>query len=326
MIRTRVELAGVLLVDKTAGPTSHDVVSRARRALGIRGVGHAGTLDPFATGLLLICVGSATRLSEYFHLLSKSYVAELRLGTETDTHDATGEETAASEAWREVERHQLERTLEEHIGRLRQRPPAYSAKRVGGRRAYEAARRGVRLELDPVDVRIHALDLLSFRPPLATVSAVVSAGTYMRALARDVGRRLGCGAHLSALRRTAVGPFRVEEAIPEERLGTALPSLAALREETDRGPGGSGLEPTWWRRPAEAVAWLPGRELTPEEARRVGEGGRIPVGGIRGPELPGLPASVGAGTPVALLEGGRLLAVAEQTDGELQPRKVFSLG
>lgn len=327
MIRTGVEAAGVLLVDKTAGPTSHDVVSRARRALGMRRIGHAGTLDPFATGLLLLCVGFATRLSGYFHLLPKSYLAELRLGMETDTHDATGEETAASGAWRNVARRELEETLEAQIGRLRQRPPAYSAKKVAGRRAHEAARRGERLELDPVEVRVHSLELLAFRPPVATVRAVVSAGTYIRALARDVGRRLGCGAHLSGLRRTAVGPFRVEEALPEGGLESASAALKGAGEEAARVVGGRGSSPSWWRGPLEAVAWLPGRELTPEEARRVQGGGRIPAGRIRPPELPGLRDSVGVdAAPVALTRGERLLAVAERRNGELQPRRVFSRG
>lgn len=295
--------AGVLLVDKPAGPTSHDVVSQVRRALGVRRVGHAGTLDPFATGLLIVCVGSATRLVRYLHLLDKRYEATLRLGEETSTHDPEGEAVRRSEAWREVDRAGIEEVLASFVGEIEQVPPAYSAVRVGGRRAHRLARSGEVVELEARPARVASLRLAAFAPPEVEVEAVVGTGTYVRALARDVGRALGCGAHLSALRRTAIGPFGVGEAVP----------LADLER---RGTSRLTDSPAW-RTPAQALAWLPIRDLTPAEAERVRHGGRVA----------GSPADEGlgeAGLPVALLSGGELVAVAEPDDGGLQPRTVLA--
>lgn len=310
--------AGILLVDKPVGPTSHDVVARARRALAERRIGHAGTLDPFATGLLLLCVGPATRLAEYFHLLPKRYEAELRLGVETETHDPEGRPTRTSEGWREVTEARLHRALAAHTGPLEQRPPAFSAKRVGGRRAYEAARRGRRPDLEPVSVRVEALELRAFEPPTVRIEACVSAGTYVRALARDLGRQLGCFAHLTALRRTAVGPFEAVDALRADRLG-----------EDGAGPLEAGAG-RWWLSPAEALRWLPHRDLEGREAARVRAGGRIRAGRVAAPTAGPVPGTgVDARTadegplPVVLLEKGRLLAMAVREGGELQPRKVF---
>lgn len=311
--------AGVLLVDKPGGVTSHDVVARLRRDRGLKG-GHAGTLDPFATGLLLLCVGPATRLAEYFHLLPKRYDGELRLGVETATHDRDGEPVRASERWREVTEVELREALALHTGELEQRPPAFSAKRVGGRRAHEAARAGERPELEPVPVKVHRLELRAFEPPTARITAVVSTGTYVRALARDLGRHLGCLAHLGALRRTAVGPFRVEDALPAERL-----------DEGGAGPVLGGTDP-WWLGPAESLRWLPRRELDDAEAVRIRTGARIPEGRVEkaAPSggsggVPGGDAAPEAALPVALVHEGRLLAIATPgDDGGLQPRKVFA--
>lgn len=295
---------GVLLADKPDGPTSHDVVERVRSLLGTRSVGHAGTLDPFATGLLILCAGRATRLVEYLHLLDKTYEADLRLGRETATHDREGETTAASDAWREVTGGRLERVLGSFTGRLRQRPPAFSAKKVDGRRAHRAARAGEEVELAEEEVRVERLELLDWDPPDVRLRAEVGTGTYLRALARDVGRELGCGAHLRTLRRTAVGPFRVERAAPPASLeGPAVPRSA-------------------WLTPAEGLAWLPSRRLEAEEARRVGHGSRVPEGRLEPPSLDGGPDDV-SGLPVALIRRDRLVAVAERLDGQLQPRKVF---
>lgn len=312
--------AGVLLVDKPAGPTSHDIVALARRALQRRRIGHAGTLDPFATGLLLLCVGPATRLAEYFHLLPKDYEAELRLGVETDTHDPEGEPVATSEGWREVEEADVREALEAHTGALEQRPPAFSAKRVGGRRAHAAARRGERPELDPVRVEVERLELRAFEPPLVRIGARVSSGTYIRALGRDLGRHLGCRAHVSRLRRTAIGPFGVERALPAARL--------------EAGAGGRLLEEgrgSWWLAPADALGWLPRRSLGPGEAARVRSGARIAEGRVEGPDPAAasgraLATARDAPLPVVLLDEGRLLAMAVAVDGELQPRKVFAGG
>lgn len=315
------EPTGLFLVDKGAGPTSHDIVARARRALGTRRVGHTGTLDPFATGLLLLLAGPATRLAEYFHLLPKTYVATLRWGVETTTHDLTGEEVEAAPGSPVAEDVRAEEPGEEEVrealrrfeGPSLQKPPAFSAKKVGGRRAHRAAREGEGLELPPVPVTVHSLELLQHRPPETVVRAVVSTGTYIRSLARDLGRALGCGAHLTALRRTSIGPFRVEDAVSAEELEPRL-------ERRLRG------SVSWWRSPADALRWLPRRPLADGEAERVRSGGRIPAGRLEPPAGgpgPG-PVSVAEATaPVALVRAGRLVGVAEVAGEELQPRKVF---
>ena len=300
---------GILLVDKPEGPTSHDVVARVRRVLGEGSVGHTGTLDPFASGLLVLCVGRATRLAEYFHALDKEYRAVVRLGVETETHDREGAVVVESEAWREVERGRLDEALSSLTGQISQRPPAFSAKRVGGERAHRAARQGREVELDPVPVTVHALEVTGFRPPEVELRAVVGTGTYVRALARDLGRDLGCGAHLRTLRRTRVGPFEVARAL----------EVAALEEAGEAVlPGALGSA---WRQPAEALSWLPRRELDDDEARAVGHGTPVPRGRIRPPREG---ASAPADGPVVLVHRGRLLAVAEEKGDRLQPRKVFS--
>ena len=306
-------LAGVLLVDKPAGPTSHDVVVRARRCLDERRIGHTGTLDPFATGLLVLCVGRATRLVEYFHLLPKRYRATLRLGVETTTHDPEGEpvEGPGDEPWRRVEPEDVEEAAVRLTGRIRQVPPSFSAKRLEGRRAHQAARAGERVELEPVDVTVHELRVVGMESPEVRLEALVSTGTYVRSLARDLGRELGCGAHLTALRRIAVGPFRVDDAFPAAELA--------------EGAGVPG--PPAWLEPAEAVSFLPRMELTAEEGRRVAHGQRVALQSVEGPGLPmGLLSGPEEGEelPVALVHGRELVAVAERAGGELQPRKVFS--
>ncbi|MFQ5689885.1 MAG: tRNA pseudouridine(55) synthase TruB [Gemmatimonadota bacterium] len=298
---------GVMLVDKSAGPTSHDVVSSARRALGIRRVGHTGTLDPFATGLLLLCVGLATRLAEYFHLLPKSYVASLRLGVETTTHDGTGRPVSSSGSWRGLARERVQQVLSTFLGELSQRPPAYSAKRIEGRRAHALAREGDRPELEPVGVRIHALDLVEFEPPHLRLAARVSTGTYVRALARDIGHALGCGAHLTELRRTAIGSFRADQGVP---VGEIRPPAAAE---------------SWWCTPAESLDWLPARELSEQEVRRVRFGAAVGEGTLEPgrspqPDVECAPTDV----PLVLLRKGRLVAVARRDGGLLMPKKVFA--
>lgn len=297
------DAGGLLLVDKPAGPTSHDVVKSVRRQLAIRRVGHTGTLDPFATGLLLVCVGRATRLAEYFHRLPKEYDATLRLGVETETHDSEGEVRWRSDAWRGLTKEEVVRTLSAHEGSRYQRPPAYSAKRVEGRRAYRLARAGHTPELEPVAVELHRLELRTFDPPYVQLRARVSTGTYIRALARDLGRALGCGAHLTALRRLAIGPFHVSDALREDR----------LEELRIRHPA--------WRSPAEALVWLPVRELNEEEASRVATGQAIPVAAL----LPASPEPGAAEQAVAMVRRGRLVAVGERRGAELRPRKVLEI-
>lgn len=301
--------AGVLLVDKEPGPTSHDVVDRVRRVLETRRVGHTGTLDPFASGLLVLLVGPVTRLAEYFHYLDKTYRAALRLGEETGTHDLEGETVRISGSWREIDRERLTSALAAHTGPIEQRPPAFSAKRVDGERAHRAARAGREVELDAVPVNVHEAELLELAPPDARVRFRVSTGTYVRALARDVGRSLGCGAHLRELRRTRVGPFEVARAV----------ALAELREGTSPAELGEA-----WLDPAAAMAWLPSRTLDDAEAERVRHGARVTADGLEPPRLDGPGTRPGGEElPVALVHGGRLLAVAERQGESLQPRKVF---
>ena len=204
-------IGGALLVDKPAGPSSHEVVARVRKLFGTRAVGHTGTLDPFASGLLVLVLGPSTRLARWAEQRPKTYRAVARLGQVTTTDDCTGEilEDSAGIGW--PGQATVEQALEGFRGSQQQRPPAYSAKRLQGVRSYRAARRnGMTLELKPVSVTVFRIALLEWRPPFLTFRAEVSPGTYLRALARDLGSRLGTGAHLTELRREQVGPWRVE--------------------------------------------------------------------------------------------------------------------
>lgn len=229
---------GILNVDKPNGMTSFQIVALVRKLSGIRKVGHSGTLDPLATGVLLVGLGQAVRLSEYLMELPKTYRASVRLGVATDSYDSAGEvvfqgdaegvdEIALREALRALERQ------EEQV------PPRFSAVKVKGTPAHRLARAGKSVELQPRPARIDSIDLLSFRPPLAEVEVRCGKGTYIRTLADDLGRRLGCGAHLAALRRTAVGPFDVDDAVSLERLEAAFNegSLDELLLPLDYGLG-----------------------------------------------------------------------------------------
>ena len=217
---------GLLLVDKPEGVTSHDVVDVVRRRLGTKKVGHAGTLDPMATGLLLIGVGRATRLLRFLGDLRKTYEGTLRLGIETTTLDAEGD--VVRESTVDVDEDTVRAAMATLVGESLQRPPAYSAVKVGGRKLYEAARAGEHLEAEPRTIRVDAFDLVAFASPDAAFRVVCSSGTYVRVLAADVGAALSCGAHLAALRRTAIGPFLAEDAVPPEGPGDPLPVEAAV--------------------------------------------------------------------------------------------------
>jgi tRNA pseudouridine55 synthase len=288
------ELDGILRVDKPEGPTSHDVVAMTRRALRTRRVGHTGTLDPFASGLLLLCLGPATRLAEYLSALPKSYTATLRLGEATDTDDSTGEVISSADP-SAVTREALLEALRSQTGEIEQLPPFFSAKKVGGERMYAAARRGEKPERKPARVTVHGIDLIGFDPPFAEFSVDCSSGTYIRSIARDVGEALGVGAHLTRLRRTRVGVHTVDGAAPVEGLGEPEVVEAAFVK------------------PAEAVAHLP-RTVLDEDAIAALRHGRAAAAD---PALP-------AGVPVAMLDaGGALLAIGERIDDRLQPRKVF---
>lgn len=203
------------MVAKPAGPTSHDVVDIVRRALGEQRVGHLGTLDPFAKGLLVLVVGRATRLAAFAAEWPKAYDGVIRLGVTTDTDDLTGA-VVATAPWTGITPAQLAAVIESFRGRYEQRPPAYSAVKIAGERAYARARRGEAVEPAARDVDIRELEIVEAAVPDLEFRATVSGGTYLRSLARDIGAKLGCGAHLVALRRTAVGPLRLEDAVAPE--------------------------------------------------------------------------------------------------------------
>lgn len=210
------ETSGFLLVDKPVGPTSHDIVDKVRRALHTRKVGHAGTLDPFASGLLILAVGSKTKEISNFVGLDKAYETSVRFGATSDTMDRTGK--IEQKDCSPVSQAELESALEKFRGEIDQTPPMYSAKKVGGKKLYELAREGKEIERKPVRVTIHELELVSFSWPTAIIRTRVSSGTYIRALADDIGKALGCGAYLEELRRTKVGTYSVENAVQPENI------------------------------------------------------------------------------------------------------------
>jgi tRNA pseudouridine55 synthase len=276
------------LVDKPAGITSHDAVQRVRRALGSRSVGHTGTLDPFATGLLVMLVGRATRLARFVEPQPKTYLATARLGVRIDTDDLTG--SVMGEAPLEgIGQEQVFGALAEFAGEQHQRPPAYSAKHIGGERSHRLARRGAAAEPPETTVTVHRIEPVAWTPPALTFRATVSAGTYLRALARDLGTRLGVGAHLTALRREAIGGLRVEAAVALDRV-TPEELLPAAR----------------------VLQHLPAVELDPEARAAVVHGRAVADRGVAA-------SRVGA---VVLLEGSELVAVAVAEDGWLRPTVV----
>ncbi len=225
---------GIFNIDKPAGMTSHDVVDAVRRLVRQRRVGHAGTLDPLATGVLVVCVGNATRLVEYMVGHDKEYRVTVRLGVETDTYDAEGT-IVAQRPVPPLSVDHIETVLARFRGEIHQTPPRFSAIRRGGKRLYDLARAGVEVEAPTRRVSIYALDLEAWQPPDLTLRVVCSAGTYVRSLAHDIGRALGTGGHVIALRRLRSGPFRVEDAVPLDALlaaddwrGHLLPPDAGL--------------------------------------------------------------------------------------------------
>lgn len=251
------ELDGFLAVDKPAGWTSHDVVARVRRLTGQRSVGHAGTLDPLATGLLPLGLGKATRLLEYLSDGHKRYEAGVRLGEATDTYDAEGRVTARA-PWQHVDRAAVQSALAGFVGEIDQRPPIYSAIKRHGEPLYRLARRGELVEVAPRRVTISAMTLLTFAPPLIELAVECGAGVYVRSLAHDLGQALGTQAHLVALRRTRVGPLSLADAAPIEQLAGREEVLERLLA-ADR--------PVWR---------LPAVILGEAHARDVREGRRLP--------------------------------------------------
>lgn len=234
---------GLLVVDKPAGPTSHDVVDRVREVFGQRRAGHTGTLDPFATGVLPVCLGKATRLARFLVEGDKAYAATVRLGFATTTDDLTGDPLGPP---REMAfgADEVARACRRFMGEILQAPPSYSAKRVGGRRLYELARSGVAIAAEPVRVSVRTLDVLRVEGDRVDLEVICSPGTYLRALARDLGEALGVGGHLVALRRTRSGGFGLEHAIAWDALATRgrdaviplahmLPDLPAVQVSAD---------------------------------------------------------------------------------------------
>ena len=283
----------VLPVDKPEGPTSHDVVHAARKALGERRIGHTGTLDPFASGLLLLCVGRATRLVEYMGVLDKTYVAAALLGQSTDTLDREGAVVAERGGWEALTAADVELVLARFRGEIEQVPPVYSAKKVDGIPAHRRVRRGEAVDLAPARVHVQALDLVALDVPWVTLRVTCSTGTYVRSLAADIGDALGVGAHLVGLRRTSIGGFSVERALRPEALGDSAAVDAAALD------------------PLVALGHLQSLEVDSVTAGKL----------IHGVSVPFVDGSFDG--PIAVSHHGALLAIGESSGGELHPRKVF---
>lgn len=285
-------LEGLLLIDKPAGPTSHDVINQLRRLSGIRRTGHAGTLDPLASGLLLVCFGRATRLLEYLLKQPKCYEAAVRLGQSTDTYDAEG--TVVSEKPVNVTAVDIEQALDRFRGPIVQYAPAYSAVKRGGIPLYKLARQGQEVERPAREVTIDKLELLSWQEPVVHLDIACSSGTYIRALADDLGNALECGGHISALRRTVIGTFTIEQAVALGELDSGNWSERLLSPDT-------------------AVRHLPKAAFSPDEARRLLLGQRVPGAG-----------EFEEGAPARAYEQeGRFLGIVVATERTWQPRKMF---
>lgn len=299
------QIDGFILVDKPKEWTSFDAVRWVRKALKGAKVGHAGTLDPFATGLLVLLVGRATRLMQYMQEYHKTYRGVMRLGSSTDTCDPTGETIFEAEPGKveAVTEEALQGVLGHWTGEVEQVPPTFSAVKIHGEPAYKLARRGEAPELEARGVEIHGLSIDSWNPPDLHFEATVSTGTYVRALARDVGEELGTGAHLLDLRRTAIGPFKIEDAFPLE------------------SPEGSGYVSEWVRPMAELLPREMRVEITPAQARRITHGNelRLPADAVR---YAAECSYVGAVCRHDLIAVGRLIVVGN--DGLFQPRTVLS--
>jgi tRNA pseudouridine55 synthase len=294
-------ISGVLVVDKPVGMTSHDVVQAIRTGTSLRRAGHTGTLDPRASGVLVILVGPAVRLSEFVSASDKRYQAIIRLGSSTDTFDADGKMTQAAVPVTVTEA-QFGKALATFVGEIEQTPPPYSAVKVQGRKAYELARQGEEVELAPRKITVHHLEVLEWAPPEVVIDVHCSSGTYVRSLANDLGAALGCGAHLVGLRRTKNGRFSLRDATP----------LRKLQEAFRAGSWYQYLIPA-----AEALAEWPAVELSPDEVESVRHGHRVRA---TGDSSPGMVRGVST--------QGELVAIMDLVTGEdgapaWQPKKVF---
>lgn len=295
-------ISGALVVDKPVGMTSHDVVQAIRNGTGLRRAGHTGTLDPRASGVLVILVGPAVRLSEYVSASDKRYQAIIRLGGTTDTFDAEGKFTPTKDPVSVTEA-EFEEALKTFVGEIEQVPPAHSAVKVGGRKAYEMARKGEEVELQPRKITVHHLEVLEWTPPEVVIDVHCSSGTYVRSLANDLGQKLGCGAYLVGLRRTKSGKFTLRDATP----------LRKLQEAFNAGNWYQFLIPA-----AEALGDWPSVELNPDEVEGVRHGHRV-----KAKEADTVNEKVrGVSTQGELVA---LMELSIQADGskEWQPKKVF---
>ncbi len=289
-------ISGVLVVDKPVGLTSHEVVQIIRRGTNIRRAGHTGTLDPRASGVLVILIGPAVRLSEYVSASDKRYQAVVQLGTSTDTYDSDGQ--ILSTRLVNISEDEFEEALQSFVGEIEQVPPPYSAVKVKGRKAYDMARKGEDVDLAPRKITVYSLELLEWAPPEVVIDVYCSSGTYIRSLANDLGKMLGCGAHLVGLRRTKSGRFTLRDAAP----------LRKLREAFENGNWYQYLIPA-----AEALSDWPAIELNQEKIEAVRHGHRIP-------------AEAGVGKMArGISEQGELVALMEfdPNTTEWQPKKVF---
>ena len=303
---TRPQIDGILVVAKEPGPTSHDIVALIRRLTGVKRVGHGGTLDPFAAGVLPVFVGHATRLVEYHLSDDKEYRALVCFGARSTTDDLDGELTATDDHRPALSRDAVEEALARFRGSIEQTPPDYSAVRVAGRKAYELARHGEKPTLKARTVTIHRLEMTDWDDsdpmrPVATVEVRCSAGTYIRALARDLGESLGTGAYLGALTRTASGPFRIAIARPLDELRTAL---TEGRVEEVLLPMDTGMDsyPSLTLSDEEVVSLARGQEL--RRSREAPDEGLVRIRD----------------------QSGRLVAIARAERGQIKPEKVFVAG
>lgn len=295
-------LHGVIVIDKPAGWTSHDVVARVRRLTGERRVGHAGTLDPAATGVLPVVVGDATKVVEFLADAAKGYRAEITFGVSTDSHDGDGLVTSTG-AGPIPDRPSVLAALAAMVGPQWQTPPMHSAIRIDGERLYEAARRGETVDRDARPVTFHRLDLLDWSPPVATVDVDCSKGTYIRSLAHDLGEMLGCGAHLSDLVRTRTGGFDLRDAWTLDDLGLAM---------------GEDGDPWEWIaiHPDRIVESWPAATLDPDGARGWDQGRPVAVGS----------ASGGDGPVRTYGSDGTWLGVGRRDGDVIRPWKVIRRG
>ena len=289
---------GILLIDKPAGPTSHDVVARLRRATGERSIGHTGTLDPRATGLLPLVFGRATRLASLLSGADKTYEASIRLGVATDTDDAEGTHIGDLRPVTVTDA-DVDRALDRFRGPFDQRPPSHSAKKIAGRKAYDLARRSRPVSLAPAAVTVRHLERTGRDGDLVHITVTATSGFYVRALARDLGEALECGAHLHALRRTRSGQFDVHDALALEAAERSGPELAARLVS-----------------PADALPGLPDVTVTDLGLRRATHGNPLSPEHLEGRWIP---AATGP-QPVKVLDpAGRLVALAHSRGGALHP-------